>query len=79
MLDVKINNQVFQLKNFPKRNVLSLVLNVVTLSAFLIYFGVVFHNWGAAVENARPPYVLNFMAGVHNSERDDDRRVLDGW
>ena len=30
------------------------------------------------MENARPPYVLDFMAGVHNSERDDDRRAL-GW
>ena len=36
---MKINNQAFQLKNFLKRNVLSLVLNVVTLSAFLIYSG----------------------------------------
>ena len=31
------------------------------------------------MENARPPYVLDVMAGVHNSERDDDRRALDGW
>ena len=30
------------------------------------------------MENARPPYVLNFMAGLHNSERDDDRSALDG-
>ena len=30
------------------------------------------------MENVRPPYVLDFMAGVHNSERDDDRRALDG-
>ena len=30
------------------------------------------------MENARPPYVLNFMAGVHYSERDDDRRGFDG-
>ena len=30
------------------------------------------------MENTRPPYVLDFMAGVHNSERDDDRRALDG-
>ena len=30
------------------------------------------------MENARPPYVLDFMAGVHNTERDDDRRALDG-
>ena len=29
------------------------------------------------MENARPPYVLDFMARVHNSERDDDRRALD--
>ena len=29
------------------------------------------------MENARPPYVLDFMAGVHNSERDDDRTALD--
>ena len=29
------------------------------------------------MENARPPYVLDVMAGVHNSERDDDRRALD--
>ena len=29
------------------------------------------------MENARPPYVLDFIAGVHNSERDDDRRALD--
>ena len=39
----------------------------------------VFHNWGATVENARPPYVLDFMAGVDNSERDDDLSALDGW
>ena len=30
------------------------------------------------MENARPPYVLDFTAAVHNSERDDDRRALDG-
>ena len=30
------------------------------------------------MENARPPYVLDFMVGVHHSERDDDRRTLDG-
>ena len=30
------------------------------------------------MKNACPPYVLNFMAGVHNSERDDDRSALDG-
>ena len=30
------------------------------------------------MENASPPYVLDFMAGVHNSERVDDRRALDG-
>ena len=30
------------------------------------------------MENARSPYVLDFMAGVHNSERDDDRRALGG-
>ena len=30
------------------------------------------------MENARPPYVLDFMAGVHNSKRDDDHRGLDG-
>ena len=41
---MKINNQVFQLKHSLKRNVLSFVLNVVTLSAFLIYSGVVFHK-----------------------------------
>ena len=29
------------------------------------------------MENARPPYVLDVMARVHNSERDDDRRALD--
>ena len=28
------------------------------------------------MENARPPYVLDFMAGVNNSERDDNRRAL---
>ena len=28
------------------------------------------------MENARPPYVLDFI-GVHNSERDDDRSALD--
>ena len=66
------------MKHFLNLN-LSFVLNVATLSAVLIYSGVVFHNWGVAVENARPPYVLDFMAGVHNSERDDDRRALDGW
>ena len=41
------------------KNVLSFVLNVATLSAFLAYSGVVFHNGGAAVENSRPPYVLD--------------------
>ena len=30
------------------------------------------------MENARPLYVLYFMAGVHNSERDDDCIALDG-
>ena len=30
------------------------------------------------MENARPPYVLDFMAGVDNSERDDDLSALDG-
>ena len=30
------------------------------------------------MENARPPYVLHFMTGVHNSERDDGRSALDG-
>ena len=31
------------------------------------------------MENARPPLysVLDFIAGVHNSERDDGRRALD--
>lgn len=29
------------------------------------------------MEKARPPRVLDFMAGVHNSERDDDRSALD--
>lgn len=49
------------------------------VSAFLISFGMVFHGWGAAVKKARPPYILDFMAGVHYSERDDDCRALDGW
>ena len=44
-----------------------------------MYSGIVIHNWGAAVENVRPPYVSDFMAGVHNSERDDDRSALDGY
>ena len=66
------------MKHFLNKNVSSFVLNVATLSAFFMYSGVVFHNWGAAVENRRPPYVLDFMAGVHNSERDDDRRALKG-
>lgn len=30
------------------------------------------------MENAHPPYVLDFMAGVYNNEQDDDRRVLSG-
>ena len=30
------------------------------------------------MENTRPPCLLDFMAGVHNSERDDDRSALDG-
>ena len=30
------------------------------------------------MENVRPTYVLDFMAGVHNSERDDKCRALDG-
>ena len=45
----------------------------------MIYSGIVFHNWGAAVENTRAPYGLDFIAGVHNSERDNDRSALDGW
>ena len=28
------------------------------------------------MENARPPCVFDFMTGVHNSERDDDRSAL---
>ena len=55
---------------FLNKNVLSFVLNLETLSAFLTYSGIVFYNWRAAVENARPPYVLDFMVRVHNSERD---------
>ena len=39
---------------FLNKNVLSSVLNVATLSAFLAYSWMVFDNWGAAVENARP-------------------------
>ena len=31
------------------------------------------------MEKHASPYVLVFMAGVHNSERDDDRSALDGW
>ena len=30
------------------------------------------------MKKARPPYILDFMAGVHYSERDDDCRALDG-
>ena len=30
------------------------------------------------MENARPLYVLDFMPGVHNSERDEDCIALDG-
>ena len=30
------------------------------------------------MEKHASPYVLVFMAGVHNSERDDDRSALDG-
>ena len=30
------------------------------------------------MEKARPLYILDFMAGVYTSERDDDRRALDG-
>ena len=48
-----------QWKYFVNKNVLSFVLNVATLSVFLAYSGVVFHNGGAAVENSRPPYVLD--------------------
>ena len=39
---------------FLNKNVLSSVLNVATLSSFLAYSWMVFDNWGAAVENARP-------------------------
>ena len=28
------------------------------------------------MENAHPPCVFDFVAGVHNSERDDDRSAL---
>ena len=57
-----------QWKYSLNKNVSSFVLSVATLSAFLTYSGIVFHNRGAAVENVRPPYVLDFMAGVHNRE-----------
>ena len=30
------------------------------------------------MENTRAPYGLDFIAGVHNSQRDDDRSALDG-
>ena len=30
------------------------------------------------MENARPPYVLDLMAGVHNSGWDDNHSALDG-
>ena len=30
------------------------------------------------MENVHPRHVLDFMAGVHNSERDDDRSAVDG-
>ena len=48
-----------------------------TVCIFDINSGIVFHTRGAAVENARPPYVLDFMIEVHNSERDDDPSALD--
>ena len=55
-----------QWKYFVNKNVLSFVLNVATLSVFLAYSGVVFHNGGAAVENSRPPYVLDqlWLGGI---------------
>ena len=31
------------------------------------------------MENVRRPYVLDFMTGVHNSKRDDDRSALYGY
>ena len=58
----------YQWKYSLNKNVSSFVLSVATLSAFLTYSGIVFHNWGASVENVRPPYVLDFMAGVHIRE-----------
>ena len=30
------------------------------------------------MENTRAPYGFDFIAGVHNRERDDDRSALDG-
>ena len=30
------------------------------------------------MKNTRTPYVLDFTAGVHSSERDDDRSALGG-
>lgn len=35
-------------------------------------FWAVFHSLGALVENARPSYILDFMAEVHHSEQDND-------
>ena len=64
---------------FLKQNVLSLVLNVSTVSALLIYSGIEFHNFGAVAEKARPPYELDLIDGMHNNERVDDLSVLDGW
>ena len=44
MLSTNINGNIYWIK------MLSFVLNVATLSAFLTSSGTVFHNWGAAVE-----------------------------
>ena len=42
-----------------------------TLCIFNMFWAV-FHSLGALVENARPSYILDFMAEVHHSEQDND-------
>ena len=37
-----------------------------------------FHNVGAQKENAGSPYVTEFMAGIINSDLEDERRLRGG-
>jgi hypothetical protein len=54
-------------KKTKKKSVFNLVLNAARGSTLFICSGIESHNWGSKEEKAQPPYVLDLMAGMHNS------------